>query len=144
MKKGELTRKSVEILKYIYRLSEKNASLRDVHIKKIMPFPEITLIVVDKKDIGKVVGKGGRIVNNISRYVKKPVKVISDENFNVLMETILHPAKIKRSGKVFTPEGDWRKIVIDKDDLKKISPSLNIISKIMEELLNERVELTVE
>ncbi|MBN2203183.1 MAG: hypothetical protein JW700_03285 [Candidatus Aenigmarchaeota archaeon] len=84
----------IDVLRFIYKLSEKNASLKDVKIVRVLDQSAL-LIVTGRGDAAKLVGKGGTIVKLIAKKYKKSIRILEEApNFNRFVENLLNPADV--------------------------------------------------
>ncbi len=141
---GELTKKAVEIIRYMHELSEQFAALRDVTVKDILSYPEATILIVRPEDVARVIGKKGRTISQIASYAQKPVKVVSNTSIQDTAQSLVHPAEVKRVSTVFFPESTKKRITITAADADKIQLPLRIVNKVIADIYAEDVEITYQ
>ena len=77
LSKGIITKGEIEISKYIFKLSEKMRSIRNVKIIKIIN-SDVLIIVTGRGDAARLVGKGGSVVKLIAKKFRKSIRILEE------------------------------------------------------------------
>ena len=75
LKSGEITQMDLDIAKLLYKLGEGK-----IGFKKTIEIGDTVIIVTDKEQVGKLIGKSGKIVREISRSIEKKVRVVGENS----------------------------------------------------------------
>jgi len=105
--KGRITQLDLKVIGLLSELEKSHPILQEVHFHKAAEFGETLAIMVDRRDIGKIVGLEGRIVRAISeRAGGKRIKILGyggdDRQF---LEELLSPLSILTINTVWLPDG---------------------------------------
>ena len=75
LEKGEISEGDVRISRALFDATERFKSLRGVIIHKVIETPNNILIIPDKGDAAKIIGKGGTIVKELIKILGKNVRI---------------------------------------------------------------------
>lgn len=137
MRDGTLTQTGVEVLRFLYQLSDAISNLEDVEIERIITDSNVILILTAEGDAPKVVGNRGRVVKKIAEEFERPVRIIEDTTPREIAEGILSPVEVKRVNTVYKKEGEAKKVVIGEDDLRRVPFSPARFQELTKELAGE-------
>lgn len=144
LKDGSLTQTGVEVLRFLYELSDSISNLEDVEIEQIITDPNVILILTAEGDAPKVVGNRGRVVKKIAEKFERPVRIIEDTTPREIAEGILSPVEVKGVNTVYKKEGEAKKVVIDEDDLRRVPFSQERFKELTKELAGKEYLLGVD
>jgi len=92
--KREINELEIKISRFLYNLSEKVRSLRNIKITKVVDCG-VLLIVSGRGDAAKLVGKNGAIVKKIAKKFNKSIRILEEApNFKDFVEGLTSPATI--------------------------------------------------
>ncbi|MEM5871304.1 MAG: transcription elongation factor NusA [Candidatus Aenigmatarchaeota archaeon] len=115
-KQGEVSESDIRICKILNELSKNFKSLENVTIKRIVEGKEIGLIICEKGDAAKIIGKNGIIIKKLSKIVGKEFRVVEETNdFKEFISFLIQPVPIIRINILYKPEGEVLKLVIPKN-----------------------------
>jgi len=105
--KGRITQLDLKVIGLLSELEKSHPILQEVHFHKAAEVGETLAIMVDRRDIGKIVGLEGRIVRAISEQAGgKRIKILGyggdDRQF---LEELLSPLSILTINTVWLPDG---------------------------------------
>jgi transcription antitermination factor NusA-like protein len=135
-KVGKKLIKIDEILAYrqLNKYTEKYDILKDVEIHRIVDSPNMLLIITDKQNASKIIGKNGGMVNQLSQELGKPIRVVSEiSTLEKLVDEIFYNMHIiginvtygeKDQYKVRIPLSEKEKIPIEPEKFSKIAYSM--------------------
>lgn len=141
LKSGEVTELELKISKILYRLAEGKLGF-----KRAIDMGDVVIIITDRDQVGKLIGKGGKIVRTISRAIGKRVRVVGeDSDLKSIAEDVLAPARISGINIVYGKDGKEKfKIRVIKEDARRIPASLDVLNKIIKRLTGEETTIVVD
>ncbi|MFB6245397.1 MAG: hypothetical protein ABEJ03_03560 [Candidatus Nanohaloarchaea archaeon] len=143
--KGEISDVDVRISRILKELSGDHGSLQDSEIKKVFDMENVTVVVTAEGDGAKVVGRQGEIVKQIADRLDTSIRVVeSAEDDREVIKGLLSPAEIESINTVFAPEGESKKIVVDRDYEGKINLSNQEFEEIISDITGTDYRLSFE
>ena len=145
LREGKISELDVELSKTLYTLSKKFKALRDVTFIRAVEMENQIIIIVKKGDAGKVIGKGGVIVKELTRKFNKRFKVVEyKEPLREFIQDIISPVSLLGINIIYTPNGEKYRIRISKRDASKFSVSVDEIKALVENLTSFPAEVVFE
>lgn len=142
---GEISDLEIEISRTLQDLSNEYGSLRDSEIKHAYDTENVVVIVTAEGDGAKVVGRSGDIVKKLADEIGKSIRVVEkSEDDKEVIKGLLSPAEIESINTVFSPDGQYKKIVVDEDYEGKINLSNSEFEDLIEQITGEKYELSFE
>lgn len=135
---GEISDLDVKVSKLLYRMSKKFFE-PDIEFRKALDLDEI-IVLACTGDIGLLIGRGGKIVGEMSRELGKKVRIIeknSDEK--KMAQDLAGAARILGVNKVFRKDGEELKIMLAEADRGRLFTTPENLEKAMRILLNAKV-----
>ncbi|MGA2676404.1 MAG: transcription elongation factor NusA [Methanobacterium sp.] len=141
LKSGEITQMDLDIAKLLYKLGEGK-----IGFKKTIEIGDTVIIVTDKEQVGKLIGKSGKIVREISRSIEKKVRVVGENSdLRSVARDILAPARLSGINIVYGKEGQKKyKIRVMAEDSRRIPGRLDFLNSIIKELTSEDTLVVVD
>ncbi len=141
LKSGEITQMDLDIAKLLYKLGEGK-----IGFKKTIEIGDTVIIVTDKEQVGKLIGKSGKIVREISRSIEKKVRVVGENSdLRSVARDILAPARLSGINIVYGKEGQKKyKIRVMAEDSRRIPGRLDVLNSIIRELTSEDTLVVVD
>ncbi len=141
LKSGEITQLDLDIAQLLYKLGEGN-----IGFKKTIEIGDVVIIVTEKDQVGKIIGKSGKIVRAISKKIGKKVRVIGEgSDFREISRDILAPARISGINIVYGKDGEERyKIRVMKEDSRRLPARLDVLNDIMKQLTHEKTVIVID
>ena len=144
LNKNIMTEEEVEVVKYIYGLSEKMKSIRDVKVLKVSSNNSL-VIVTGRGDAPKLVGRSGSIVKKIAKKFKKPIRILEEaSNLRDFVEELIYPTPVNGINTLYRDNEEIIRIRIS--DIKRnhmlIKPES--FSRIVSSFYNKKAELVFE
>ena len=136
LEKGQITELDLKVIQKFVEMEKENPVLEDVTYHRSVEADDMMAILVDKKDLPKLLGGGARIVKDIGETFGKRVKLISyggdDREF---LEDLFSPLSILTINTIWIPDGSTetkviltgrqpRKMPIDPEKVRKIAQEL--------------------
>ena len=131
LKSGEITQIELDIAKILYKLGDGK-----IGFKRTIDMGDVVIIITDKDQVGKLIGKGGKIVRTISKEIGKKVRVVGEESdLKSVAKDLIAPARISGINIVYGKDGKEKyKIRVMKEDARRIPgkiEQLNLIIKML-------------
>ncbi|PKL66781.1 MAG: transcription elongation factor NusA [Methanobacteriales archaeon HGW-Methanobacteriales-1] len=141
LKTGEISQMELDIAKILYNLGDGQISF-----KKAVDMGNVAIIITEKDQVGKVIGKGGNVVSAISKEIGKNVRVIGDESdLKSVSKDILAPARISGINVVYGTDGEQKfKIRVLREDARRIPSNLDKLNEIIESLTGEKTKIVLD
>jgi len=141
LESGEISQIDLDIAKVLFKLGDGK-----IGFKKTIEVGDIIIIITDKDQVGKLIGKNGKIVRELSRTVGKKIRVVGqDSDLKSVSKDILAPARVSGINIVYGKDGEEKyKIRVMHDDSRKLPGRLDVLNEIIELLTNEKIEMVVD
>jgi len=138
---GEITQIDLDIAKVLFKLGEGKLGFI-----KTIEVGDIVIIVTEKDQVGKLIGKNGKIVRELSRTVGKKIRVVGhDSDLKAVCRDILAPARVSGINVVYGTDGEEKyKIRVMQEDSRKLPGRLDVLNEIIELLTAEKTSVVVE
>jgi transcription antitermination factor NusA-like protein len=136
LEKGLVTDLDLKVIQRIVELEKENPVLDDVTYHRAVEADDMMAILVDRKDMPKLLGGGAKVVRDLSETFGKRVKLISyggdDREF---LEDLFSPLSILTINTVWIPDGSTEtKVILTGHQPRKMPVSLEKVRKIAQEL----------
>lgn len=132
LRKGLITELDVKVIKILSELEKKFPILEDVSFHKAFEVDDVLAILVNRQDIGKILGQGGRIKRDIEEAVNKKVKLLNQGgDSRQFLEELFSPLSILAINTVWLPDGSTEtKAVLHGRKPRHMPIDLNAASKL--------------
>jgi transcription antitermination factor NusA-like protein len=107
LNKGRISQLDLKVIRLLTELEKNYPVLQEVRFHKAAEVGETLAIMVDRRDIGKVVGSEGRIIRALSeRAGGKKIKVLGYGSDNrQFLEELLSPLSVLTINTIWLPDG---------------------------------------
>jgi len=141
LKSGEITQLDLDIAKLLFKLGDGK-----IGFKKTIEIGDVLIIVTDKDQVGKIIGKSGKIVRAVSKKVGKRVRVIGEgSNFKEIARDLIAPARISGINIVYGMDGEEKyKIRVMGEDSRRLPTRLDVLNNIMNQLTDEKTVIVID
>ena len=141
LKSGEITQLDLDIAKLLFKLGDGK-----IGFKKTIEIGDVVIIVTDKDQVGKIIGKSGKIVRAISKKVGKKIRVIGEgSDFKEIARDLLAPARISGINIVYGMGDEEKyKIRVMKEDSRRLPARLDVLNGIMNQLTDEKTVIVID
>lgn len=142
---GDITQEAVDLSRILMGLADTIENLQDVQIKQTLPTEEALVIVTAEGDGPKVVGRNGRVVKKIAEHFDKSIRVVEDTgDLYKVLEKLLAPVEYKSINKVYKPEGEEKKVVVDQQQKPRVPFTEEEFTGLLKDLTGEELTLSFE
>ena len=136
VEKGQVTELDLKVIQRIVELEKDNPILQDVTYHRAVEADGVMAVLVDKKDMPKLLGGGAKIVKDLGETFGKRVKLISyggdDRDF---LEDLFSPLSILTINTVWIPDGTQEtKVILTGREPRRMPVDLEKVRKIAQEL----------
>ncbi|UTB33673.1 MAG: KH domain-containing protein [Methanobacterium sp. ERen5] len=141
LESGEISQNDLDIAKVLFKIGDGK-----IGFKKTIEVGDIVIIVTDHDQVGKLIGKNGKIVRELSKTVGKKIRVVGqDSDLKSVSKDILSPARVSGINVVYGKDGDDKyKIRIVQEDSRRLPGRLDVLNEIIELLTGEKTVLVVD
>ncbi len=146
IEKGQITDLDLKIIRLLTELEKENPALQDVTYHKAVEAENNVVILVDRRDMGKILSGGAKTVHAISDSVGKKVKILSyggdDRQF---LEDLLSPLSIMTVNTIWIPDGSTEtKAIISGREPRRMPVDLAIVKGLAKEIRNMSLRIEFE
>lgn len=144
LENGIISSEEVDVVRYIYKLSEKMKSISDVRILKVNSSNAL-VIITGRGDAPKLVGKSGAVVKKIAQKFKRPIRILEEvSNFKDFVEDLIFPTPINGINTLYRNSEEILRIRVP--DVQKTHLLVNpeSFTKIVSDFYNKKAELVFE
>ena len=131
----------LDIAKILYRVGDGK-----IGFKKTIEIGDMVIIVTEKDQVGKLIGKSGKIVREISKTIGRKVRVVGENSdLRSVARDILAPARISGINIVYGKDGQEKyKIRVMREDARRIPGKLDVLNDIIQGLTSEKTLVVVD
>ena len=141
---GKIRKEDVEVSKYLYKLSEKMKSIRNVKIVKVIDCGSL-IIITGRGDAAKLIGREGLIVKKIAKDFKKSIRILEEApTFKDFVEELISPASINGINTLYRGDQEVYKIRIPAVQRNSVLITPEIFSQIISSFFNVKAEIVFE
>jgi len=146
IEKGQITDLDLKIIRLLTELEKQNPALQDVTYQKAVEAENSVVILLDKRDMGKVLSDGAKTVHAISDSLGKKVKILSyggdDRQF---LEDLLNPLAILTLNTIWIPDGTTEtKVILSGREPRRMPVDLEIAKGLARQLRNMSLRIEFE
>jgi transcription antitermination factor NusA-like protein len=146
IEKGQITDLDLKIIRLLTELEKQNPALQDVTYQKAVEAENSVVILLDKRDMGKVLSDGAKTVHAISDSLGKKVKILSyggdDRQF---LEDLLTPLSILTLNTIWIPDGTTEtKVILSGREPRRMPVDLEAAKGLAKQLRNMSLRIEFE
>ena len=110
---GLVTESEIKVSKIFNNFSNKFKTLRDVTIKRVIEGENIMVVICERGNGPKIVGKNGVIIKKISDFMGKSLRVVEETtDVKEFVQNLIYPVPVLALNVIYRPESEVLKIVI--------------------------------
>lgn len=141
---GIITQKDVKVARFLYNLSERMRSIRNIKIIRAIDCGTL-IIITGIGDAAKLVGRDGVIVKKIAKEFKKSIRILEEApNFREFIEELISPASINGINTLFRENQEVYKIRVPATQKNQVLITPEGFSQIISNFYNRKVEIVFE
>lgn len=136
VEKGQVSQLDLKVIQRMVELEKDNPVLQDVTYHRSVEADGVMAVLVDKKDMPKLLGGGAKIVRDLGETFGKRIKLISyggdDREF---LEDLFSPMSILTINTIWIPDGTTEtKVILTGRRPRNMPVELDKVRRIAEEL----------
>jgi transcription antitermination factor NusA-like protein len=101
-------------------MSKETKSLSHISIEKVICHGNLVVLIVPRADVPNVVGKRGKIIDEVKKCSGKQVKVVGREDRKTMITWLMFPARLVGVGSLYSNGVESIKIGIKKSELRNL------------------------
>jgi transcription antitermination factor NusA-like protein len=146
LEKGLVTELDLKVIQRMVELEKEYPVLEDVTYHKAVEADDMMAVLVDRKDLPRLLGGGARVVKDLGETFGKRVKLISyggdDREF---LEDLFSPLSILTINTVWIPDGSTEtKVILTGRQPRNMPIDLDKVRKIAHELKGMTLRIEFE
>lgn len=136
---GKVSGIEVELSKILVKIDD------ELNFESAIELGGNVVILAKKENIGKLIGKNGATIKQISSSIGKQIRVIGTGDLKDTIHDFIAPARVKSINKVYQPAGKIiQRVRIDKRDENKLRMSIEDMNKLISSLTDDDIEISIE
>ena len=141
LKSGEITQIDLDIAKLLFKLGDGK-----IGFKKTIEIGDVVIIVTEKDQVGKIIGKSGKIVRAISKKIGRKVRVIGEgSDFKEIATDLVAPARISGINIVYGRDDEEKyKIRIMREDARRLPAKLEVLNNILNQSTEKKAVVVID
>jgi len=146
IEKGQITDLDLKIIRLLTDLEKENPALQDVTYHKAVEAENNVVVLVDRRDMGKILSGGAKTVHAISDSLGKRVKILSyggdDRQF---LEDLFSPLSILTLNTIWIPDGSTEtKAILSGRQPRRMPVDLEMVKGLAKEIRNMSLRIEFE
>jgi len=146
IEKGQITDLDLKIIRLLSDLEKENPTLQDVTYHRAVEADDNLAILVDRRDMGRMLSGGAKVVHAISDSLGKRVKVLGyggdDRQF---LDDLFSPLSILTLNTIWIPDGSTEtKVILVGRQPKRMPIDLEIVKRLAKQLRNMTLRIEFE
>ncbi|WP_455284111.1 hypothetical protein [[Eubacterium] cellulosolvens] len=146
IEKGQITDLDLKIIRLLSDLEKENQALQDVAYHKAVEIDDNLVILVDRRDMSKILSGGAKAVHAISDSLGKKVKILGyggdDRQF---LEDLFSPLSILTLNTIWIPDGSTEtKVILSGRQPRRMPVNLDITRRLAKQLRNMTLRIEFE
>jgi transcription antitermination factor NusA-like protein len=144
LQRGQITELDLEIIKILSDIEKAYPILHDVSFQKAVKAGNTLAILIDKRDVRRVLSYGGKIVKLISEKTGNRVKVLGyGGDVRQFLEELFNPLSILTINTIWLPDGSTEtKVILHGRKPKRMPIDFEVVKRLAKEIrgLTLRIE----
>jgi transcription antitermination factor NusA-like protein len=146
IEKGQITDLDLKIIRLLTELEKENPALQEVTYHKAVEAENNVVILVDRRDMGRILSGGAKTVHAISDSLGKKVKILSyggdDRQF---LEDLLSPLSILTLNTIWIPDGSTEtKVILSGRQPRRMPVDLEMVKGLAKQLRSMSLRIEFE
>ena len=146
LEKGLITELDLKVIKKIVEIEKDHPVLQDVTYHRSVEAEDMIAILVDKKDLPRLLGGGAKVVKELGESFGKRVKLISfGGDDRAFLEDLFSPLSIFTINTVWIPDGSTEtKVILTGRRPWKMPIDLDMVQKIAKDMRGMTLRIEFE
>jgi len=112
---GEITEGEVRISRLISELAKGFGPLNEITVKKVIEGDNVSVVICNRGDGAKLIGKEGSVIKKLSRLAQKTIRVVEEtDDMREFVQNLIYPVPVIGLNILYKPEREVMKIIIPK------------------------------
>jgi len=146
LEKGQVTELDLKVIQKMVELEKENPVLEDVTYHRAVEADDMMAILVDKRDLPRLLGGGAKIVRDLGETFGKRIKLISyGGDAREFLEDLFSPLSILTINTVWIPDGSTEtKVILTGREPRRMPVDLGNVRKIAQDLKGMTLRIEFE
>ncbi len=115
----------------------------EIGFERAIETDDAIIVLTPKKDVGKVIGKGGATIRLLAERLGKPVRAISVGDIDATIHDFLAPARVTGTSTVYKPDGTTvLRVRVNPRDREKLRMATVTVEQLLSSLSESDVKIT--
>jgi transcription antitermination factor NusA-like protein len=146
LEKGQITELDLKVIQRMVELEKEHPILQDVTYHRSVEADGMMAVLVDRRDVPKLLGGGAKIIKDLGDTFGKRVKLISyggdDREF---LEDLFSPLSILTINTIWIPDGSTEtKVILTGRQPRKMPIDLDVVKMVAHELRGMTLRIEFE
>ena len=146
LEKGQITDLDLKVIQRMVELEKEHPVLQDVTYHRSVEADGMMAVLVDRKDVPRLLGGGAKVVKDLGDTFGKRVKLISyggdDREF---LEDLFSPLSILTINTIWIPDGSTEtKVILTGRQPRRMPVDLDIVKSMAQELKGMTLRIEFE
>jgi len=146
LEKGQITELDLKVIQRMVELEKEYPALQDVTYHRSVEADGMMAVLVDRRDVPKLLGGGAKVVKDLGETFGKRVKLISyggdDREF---LEDLFSPLSILTINTIWIPDGSTEtKVILTGRQPRKMPVDLQVVKAVANELKGMTLRIEFE
>lgn len=140
VRKGQVTDLDLKVIRMLSELEKDYSVLEDVSFYKAVEVDSTLAILVDKRDMGRVLSYGGKLIKSLGEKTGRKIKVLArGGDARQFLEELFSPFSILTINTIWIPDGTTetkvilngrrpRRMPVDFDTVRKLAKEIQDLS----------------
>jgi transcription antitermination factor NusA-like protein len=146
LQSGSISQLEMDVQRAIYQLGERFPAVREANIRDVLHMDDMVVIITDRRSVGLLIGRGGRVAKVLSRKLKRRIRILSiSKGLKELVQDALYPAQLLGLNIVYLPGSEEKyRAVISKTDQERLPFGKAAVEKLLKHLTGKDVTISLE
>jgi transcription antitermination factor NusA-like protein len=141
---GKISQTDIDVARYLYKLSDKMRSIRNIKILKVVDCGTL-IIITERGDAAKLVGREGVVVKKIAKDFKKSIRILEEAlTFKDFVEELISPTPVAGINTLYRENQEVYRIKIPAIQKNHMMITPEIFSQIISNFYNLKAEIVFE
>jgi transcription antitermination factor NusA-like protein len=146
LEKGQVSELDLKVIRTLSELEKENPELQDVTYHKAIEADDTIAILVERKDVAKLLSQGSRILKAMSEAFNKKIRILgSGSDARQFLEDLLSPFSILTINTIWIPDGTTEtKVILTGRMPKRMPIDLEVVKKLAKQIRGMTLRIEFE